>query len=88
VTDSDGNPVNLSHYSVESLIRKSFTSKTAYPFQASANSSGVVSLSMDANTSNSMDYGRYVYDIIVTDQSGNVTRLIEGQVTLNPSVSR
>ena len=30
----------------------------------------------------------YVYDIIITDSSGDKTRILEGQATITPSVSR
>ena len=35
-----------------------------------------------------MDSGRYVYDVLITDSSGDKTRILEGQATVTPSVSR
>jgi len=35
-----------------------------------------------------MDSGRYVYDILITDSSGDKTRILEGHATVTPSVSR
>ena len=32
--------------------------------------------------------GRYVYDILLTDSSGDKTRILEGHATVTPSVSR
>jgi hypothetical protein len=88
LNDSSGNPVNLASYTVESQMRKSYTSSNAYNFTVSANSSGIISLSLSANASDAMDSGRYLYDVLVEDPLGNVTRIIEGQVTINAGVSR
>jgi hypothetical protein len=43
---------------------------------------------LTANASGSIPAGRYVYDILVTSNTGSSTRVLEGQVTVNPSVSR
>ncbi len=43
---------------------------------------------LPATVSNQMEPGRYVYDIEVTDDKGAITRLVEGIVHINPSVTR
>ena len=35
-----------------------------------------------------LESGRYVYDVVITSGSGAKTRVVEGQVTVNPSVTR
>ena len=35
-----------------------------------------------------MSQGRYVYDVVITDSSGDKTRVLEGRATVTPSVSR
>ena len=35
-----------------------------------------------------MTSGRYVYDVLLTDSSGDKTRVLEGQAVLTPGVSR
>jgi hypothetical protein len=40
-----------------------------------------------ANTSN-LTPGRYVYDVIITSSANVVTRVVEGIVTVLPSVTR
>jgi hypothetical protein len=35
-----------------------------------------------------MTSGRYVYDVLLTDSSGDKTRILEGHATVTPSVSR
>jgi hypothetical protein len=32
--------------------------------------------------------GRYMYDVEVTDASGNITRVIEGQYNVGPGITR
>jgi hypothetical protein len=88
LNDSDGLPVDLSNYVIESQFRKSYNSVSAYTFQTGANSSGSITMSINATASAAVPAGRYVYDLIVTDNLGNTTRVMEGQVTINPSVSR
>ena len=36
----------------------------------------------------SLESGRYVYDVLITASGGAKTRVVEGQVTVNPSVTR
>ena len=43
---------------------------------------------MNAETTSMLFSGRYVYDVLVTDPSGQATRVVEGQVTVSAAVSR
>jgi hypothetical protein len=88
LNDAAGTPVNLSTYVVKSQFRKAHSSVSAYTFQTTANSSGSITMSINATASANVTAGRYVYDLIVTDTAGNTTRVLEGQVTINPSVSK
>ena len=54
-----------------------------------ANSIGIIAMSMTANTTGTLTAGRYVYDIELTaTANGNVTRMIEGIVTVTPQVTK
>lgn len=88
LNDAAGDPIDLSTYVVESQFRKSYNSVNAYSFETGANSSGSITMSINATSSAAVPAGRYVYDLLVTDAYGNATRIMEGQVTINPSVSR
>ena len=35
-----------------------------------------------------LEAGRYLYDVLITASGGDKTRVVEGQVTVNPSVTR
>jgi hypothetical protein len=87
LTDESGNSLDLSGYSANSQIRRWYTSSNSVPFTVTLNSGKIV-LSLDANTSANLIYGRYVYDVVLTDPLGAVTRVLEGIVTVTPRVSR
>lgn len=89
VTDDDDNVVNLTGYSANAQMRKHYTSSNSFSFTTSISPTlGIVTLSMTANTTNSITPGRYMYDCELTDTNGAVTRLVEGVVTVTPGVTR
>ncbi len=85
---SNGTAIDLSAYTIISQMRKTPTSINAVSFTASGNSSGIVVLSMNAAITATLSSGRYLYDVLATDPSGNAIRVVEGQVTVNPAVSK
>lgn len=90
VSDSSGNPVDLSDYTGKAQIRKSYYSTTAYDFAVTIPypTSGEMVIAMSsANTSN-ISPGRYVYDVIIIDNQNEVTRLFEGTAAVTPGVTR
>ena len=86
--DTNGDPIDYSPYTANSQMRKSYSSSTAYDFTVAMVSNGQVTLSMTANTTNSITAGRYVYDVEVQSPAGLRTRLVEGIVTVTPQVTR
>lgn len=87
LTDDAGNALNLLDYTANSQIRKWYTSNSAVSFTINLDS-GVVRLSLSANTTASLEAGRYVYDVLLTDVGNTVTRVLEGIVTVTPRVTR
>ena len=90
VTDSNGDAVNLSGYSVAAQLRKTFLSSSATAFTASISnaSSGEITISLTDTQTTALEAGRFVYDVLITASGGTKTRVVEGQVTVNPSVTR
>ncbi len=89
VTDDDEVAINLTGYTAAAQMRKHYTSSNATNFTVSISPVlGIVTLSMSANTTNSLVPGRYVYDCELTDTNGATTRLVEGIVTVTPGVTR
>jgi hypothetical protein len=90
LTDSYGNPYNLSLFTVQSQAKKSYiTSNVAINFVSTISdaANGVVTLSLPATTSSTVPYGEFVYDVIITDPYGAVTRVLEGRVFVSPGVT-
>ena len=90
LTDSNGNILSLTGYTALAQIRKTYGSSTiAATFgTALAAATGQLTLSLTDTVTGAMDSGRYVYDVLITDSSGDKTRILEGQATVTPSVSR
>lgn len=82
-------PINLSQYTVNSQMRKSYYSTTAITFTSTVVDAGqgTLKISLPASQTSNVTPGRYVYDVTITTGSV-VTRVIEGIVTVLPSVTR
>ena len=87
LTDEFGNPVVLAGYTANAQIRKWYTSSNSVSFGVSL-TDGVVSLSLNSNSTSSLEAGRYVYDVLLKDNANTVTRVLEGIVTVTPRVTR
>jgi hypothetical protein len=87
LTDDYGNPLDLTRYTGQSQMRKSYSSSVATNFDVILHE-GKVTLHLSSNASANIVAGRYVYDAILTNQSNTVTRIVEGIVTVTPRVSK
>ena len=91
VNDSTGSALDLTNYTALGMIRKTYQSSTATTFTSSfvsPRTTGQITISLTDTQTAALESGRYVYDLVITDASGNKTRVVEGSVTVNPSVSR
>ena len=92
VSAANGSILSLSGYTAAAQLRKSYAAGNVTPFTVTIGSNsqlGQLTLSMPANTTQSLSAGRYVYDLEIYS-SGNttVTRVVEGVVTVSPGVTR
>ena len=90
IYDNNNLPWNLDGYTGESMIRKSYYSSTFTPFTvtfADVRSSGTIVLELSSTQTKSLEQGRYLYDVLITDEHGKKTRVLEGIVTINPGVT-
>ena len=92
VKDANGNAFDLTGYTAVAKMAKGFAStrtRTTITTTIAADAtSGVVTLSLSSTVSAGLDAERYVYDLEITQtSSGNVTRVIEGIITVRPQVS-
>lgn len=89
LTDEGGNLLDLSNSNAAAQIRKSYTSLTYTEFATSINTAAAeISLTLTADQTNSLEAGRYVYDVELTDATNSISRVVEGVVTIAPQVTR
>ena len=94
VTDADGDALNLTDFTVQGQMRKTYTSSTATTFVSEITNAtgGVVTISLTAATTNALKAGRYVYDVELSfaDSDGEtiVERILEGRMQVSPSVTK
>jgi hypothetical protein len=88
VTDENGDIVDLTSYTGVGQIRKHYSSLTKTDLNINLSVGGILTLGLSANASNALEPGRYVYDVELTSSLGDVIRIIEGIVTITPSVTR
>lgn len=89
LTDENGDPLNLTGYTVSSQLRKHYTSSNAVTFSCNTSgSNGNVTIALTANQTSSIINGRYVYDVELTNTDGTISRIIEGIATVTPQVTR
>lgn len=89
LTDTEDGAVDLTGYTAAGQIRKHYTSLTAVDFDITIDVQlGTLILTLSSQTTNSMQPGRYVYDVEMTSSTGVVSRVVEGIATVTPSVTR
>jgi hypothetical protein len=89
IDDVTGSAYNLTSYTANSQIRKSYYQANAtakFATQIDSNT-GTITLTLDAPTTANIPAGRYVYDTILRS-GGSVIRILEGIAEISPSVSR
>jgi hypothetical protein len=89
--NSDSSSIlNLSGYSISAQMRKHAGSSTYISFNASVvnPNAGTVKVGLGTTTTASLKPGRYVYDVLITDNVGAITRVVEGSVLVREGVTR
>jgi len=90
VQDS-GSAMNLTGYTPRMQMRSTHDSSTiALTFTATILNAaqGKISLSATDTLTSAVEEGIYVYDLEIESSGGTVTRLMEGNVTVTPEVTR
>ena len=89
VTDIDGQVFDLSGYTVAAQMRKNYASTTAITFGASqSGATGQITLTLTSAQTVDIIPGRYLYDVEMTSLGGDITRVVEGVVTVTPGITR
>jgi hypothetical protein len=84
-------PVNLTEYTANLQIRPYALSSTIL-YDASSNitlggTAGTIAISIPASATENFTWWSGVYDLLLTDPFGNVTRLLSGSVSVCPGVT-
>jgi len=89
--DSYGSPYNLTDFTVKSYAKKSYYSaNTTLVFTASVldANNGVIQLAANSATTANVPAGRLVYDVMIKQTStGVITKVLEGQIIVTPTVT-
>jgi hypothetical protein len=91
VTDTAGVALDLTGYTALAQIRKSYSSSLIETITSSFavdRTTGNITLSLTDTQTKTLEVGRYLYDLVITDTGSTKTRVIEGQVIVNPGVTR
>ena len=89
-----GTAVNLTGYSARMQVRESYDSGTAVVSITSGTgitlggTAGSIILELTPTTTAGVPSGQYVYDLELQTSGGYVTRLLEGNFTVDPEVTR
>ena len=90
VTDSESGSSDLTGYSVAGQFKRSYTSETYTELNCELTdaSIGQVTISLEPDVTVATAARKYLYDIFLTSPSGKVSKIIEGILTIYPSVTR
>lgn len=92
VKDNAGEVFNLTGYTASAKMAKGYAStrtRVALTTAIGSPTTGVITLSLSADETNNLDApARYVYDVeILRTSDSTITRVIEGIITVSPSVT-
>jgi hypothetical protein len=89
IRNTNNAPLNLTGYTGISSIRKHPSSSTSYPLTLSFvdRLNGKIAVSMGYTATDSIEGGRYVYDVVLISPNSYRTRAIQGNVLVTPGVS-
>ena len=87
----NNSPLNLTKHTAAMQLRSTYDSATVALSMTAAvinATQGILSISATATATAALEEGIYVYDLEITTSAGVVTRLLQGQVTVSPEVTR
>lgn len=87
---STNSAINLTGYSIKAEMRKhpSSTGVTTFTSTIYSAANGQIKIGLSTTTTASLKPGRYVYDVVVTDTSNSMSRVVEGMVLVSKGVTR
>jgi len=87
INNDNGTNFDLSSYTAAAQLRRTYGTTISIPFTTAINVvNSTVTLSLTPAQTAALS-GRYVYDLIITS-TGTTTRVVQGVVVVDPSVTR
>lgn len=80
--------VDLSSYTGAGQIRRTYSSSNSVPISVNVFANGTVRAGLSANQTQSLLPEQYVYDIEIQNNAGEITRIVEGIITITPEVTK
>jgi hypothetical protein len=83
-------PINLTNYGLSAQMRKHATATGVTTFTTSFYdaANGKIQIGLSTAQTASLKPGRYVYDVVITNTSNKMERVVEGMVLVSPGVTR
>ena len=92
IIKQSGSALNLTNYTGRAQLRTSVTASSAsatFTVTKTNAAAGALKMELSASTSSALAAGQYVYDLeIFTSGDAIVKRILQGDVTLTPEVTR
>jgi hypothetical protein len=89
-SSSSNSALNLNGYSVKAQMRKHAGSTGVTTFTSSIYDAnyGKIQIGLSTTSTSSLKPGRYVYDVVITDNANKMSRVVEGMVLVREGVTR
>ena len=89
-TDANNDPLDLSGYGLHGQVRKSYytSSYVSFTVASAVPTSGDITISLTSAQTAALKAGRYVYDLKIVSSGGEVTRILEGILSVTPEVTK
>jgi len=91
VLDTNGASRNLTGQTFQSYIRRHYKSinKTEITITVVNAETGNITLELSAEQTSLLKYGKYLYDVEMTETAtGKIERIIQGVITIRPEVTK
>lgn len=88
VTDDNNDIVDLTGYTANAQMKKWYTSSNSVTFSTTISAAeGLVTISLTTAETSDIEFGRYVYDVIIHNANNVSTKIVEGIATVTPTVT-
>jgi len=96
LTNTDGSAKDLTNHTLSAKLKKNYNSDssdtTSFTTTVSNATGGVATMTLTNTQTDALKAGRYVYDVELSFQDSDgdtiIERILEGKITITPSVTR